>query len=972
MAGNIQLYAVAIAVDHTSGAGNGTFGACTQSAYGNYRIWEKLMKLIFFLPFLLIGITPVFAETGYDYFDVLNPDGTHTWSTHEPYLFDGDSWVPYIYSNGKVNTEGISVQLNSNGTYSLYKDDTLLLSDYIIAKYADISDLNTWTYPNTLNNDTPDISWNGSAFISSKLKSGVGLLDYKFVLIDGKWKTQLEATNLSALTTKAFGFDEIFDLKTDVIDFGNQQRNLDNFNGTTFNKAWLIANKGKVINFLNGLGFDFDKGFDDLYSVTVYDTGVNKSRLVFDYRTSTPLLPNEKLVIDPTVGYTAGTWKRYNSVLTSGGDTNCALLAVDEADYNNQGVLRSDNTGGRCQAYTFVNNISSLPTTVTVTSATIRFDVSAVSSPNACDVFAITTANPDSAAKATVWADIFAGNQYVTDSTTCDSTGNDKTVVLSSLANTDIRNLRLASTQNFTFSMVEGNWDAISGTSETTLNLATGSVDLEIVYSVASPPDRINDLTYANLSTNALDLLWTQPNLNGGNLTNYLINYTTPFGNPQTFLANTTNTYYNVTGLIHGTDYSFRVSALTEAGYNATGNILNVTTTSTTYSNPPTLTAFGPSSASTQINLEFPGSTMNNINGYRIQRETPIGAGWVNLGTGNTSSSLTYYNDTGLSSNVIYNYRVYAMNGSGISTVSNEYDMTTFHLPDAVTDLDGSATDLSTIDLSWSAPTSYAPEIIGYMINGTTPTGEPVDVLNANTGSASTTATAFNLLIGQEYSFRVSPITVHGYNGSGNIWNGSTLETFVIGDLSSPDVTNDDDFSIFFDRTDVNSSAIQLDVTYPNSYDLSCDFSYKYARTNQTYTGLTTVPNGTDNQVATFTLINATGDLVQVRCWDVLTGDESIYVITITDFPFLQYVNNLRNGEYGTFFQIGAFDGVMLVVIFLGMIGLNRTTPIVGITFVVITTFALSYFGFITYPVIMYPALIMMIVWAFVTTRKDD
>jgi len=392
----------------------------------------------------------------------------------------------------------------------------------------------------------------------------------------------------------------------------------------------------------------------------------------------------------------------------------------------------------------------------------------------------------------------------------------------------------------------------------------------------------------------------------------------------------------------------------------------------TTYSGVQPTNLVASSNSATQINLQWTIGAMENINGYKIERETPTGSGWAVI-VANTTNTNNYYNNTGLTSNILYNYRIYSLNGTpGISTASNTYQMTTFHLPDAVTDLTGIASDFSTIELSWSAPTSYAPAITGYMINGTTPTGEPVDILNANTGTTATTASALNLLIGQEYSFRVSAITVHGKNATGNIWNGSTIQTFVIGNLTSPDVENTNDFSIFFDRTDLNSSAIQLNVTYPNSYNLSCDFDYKYARTNQTYSGLTTVPDGTDDQTATFVLINATGDLVQVRCWDVTTGDESTYVITITDFPFLQQVNALRNGEYGTFFQIGAFDGVMLIVIFLGMIGLNRTTPIVGIIFVVITTFAMSFFGLITYPVIMYPALILMIVWAFVTTRKDD
>lgn len=931
----------------------------------------------FLLPFLLVAGIGTWHDsfaleviTGYNYFDVKNPDGTRTWTNHEPYVFDGNNWVPYIQTGNTIHTDLASVTLNDDGSFVWDGKFT----DTIIAKYSDVTDQVIWTYPNTLNNDTPDISWDGSAFVSSKVKAGIGQLDYKYILNNGKWKTHLEATNLSPLNTKVFGFDQIIDLQSDSIKFNGVTRNLDNFNGTTFDKNWLDANKGKVIDLLTGVNFDFDLGYENLYSVTVYDTGVNSSRLVFDYRTNEILLPGQTLIIDPTFGYATGNM--YNAYLAANAATTCATTGLQINGNELTPVYRpSSGVSDNCRVSAFEVDISSIPDTTTIVSSVrFKYDVDTeVGDIGTCKFTSVTGTQPSSRASnpanaLALFSDVFSSPTTYVANATCNTVANDYTYDLGGSAAADV------------LSQLIDDWfvvgiSASSMTRDATTsyfqNNPTTDFELEIVYSEVPPPDRINDLTYANLSTNSLDLLWTQPALNGGNLTNYLINYTTPWGNPQTFLANTTNTYYNVTSLTFGSDYSFRVSALTEAGYNATGNILNVTTTSTTYVTPPVLTAFGPSSALTQINLEFPSSTMQNINGYRIQRETPITTGWVTI-VSNTTNTNTFYNNTGLTANIIYNYRVYALNGTGISTASNTYAMTTFHLPDAVTTLTGTPTDLSTIDLSWTAPTSYAPAILGYMINGTTPTGDPVDVLNSNTGTAATTATALNLLIGQEYSFRVAPITVHGLNASGNIWNGSTVQTFVIGNLSSPDVTNDDDFSIFFDRTDLNSSAIQLDVTYPNSYNLSCDFSYKYARINQTYSGLTTVPNGTDNQVATFTLINATGDLVQVRCWDVLTGDESKYVITITDFPFLQQIQSLRNGDYGTFFQIGAFDGVMLIIIFLGMVGLNRTTPIVGIVFVVITTLVMSYFELITYPVIMYPALIMMIVWAFVTTRKDD
>jgi hypothetical protein len=292
--------------------------------------------------------------------------------------------------------------------------------------------------------------------------------------------------------------------------------------------------------------------------------------------------------------------------------------------------------------------------------------------------------------------------------------------------------------------------------------------------------------------------------------------------------------------------------------------------------------------------------------------------------------------------------------------------------PNPVTDLTGQGdAALSTINLSWTAPDVFGT-ILGYMINFTTPVGDPTIIYVNDTGTTDVTAQVLNLIIGNEYSFRVSPWTLYGTNSSGNIWNGTTSFLLPIGDLPSGDVTNTDDFQIFFDRTDINATSLFLNVTYSDTYNLNCDFSYKLARTNQTYSNLTSTVVSADEIMSSFLLVNATDDIIHVTCWDTVTGDESDYVITITDFPLLQQIQNLRNGTYGTYFQIGAIDGITLIALFLAMIGFNRTTPVVGIIFMAIAIFTLSWFEIITYPVIMYPALALLVVWGFISTRKDD
>lgn len=320
----------------------------------------------------------------------------------------------------------------------------------------------------------------------------------------------------------------------------------------------------------------------------------------------------------------------------------------------------------------------------------------------------------------------------------------------------------------------------------------------------------------------------------------------------------------------------------------------------------------------------------------------------------------------------IYDFMIFntALNQNAVTQLYNNYLYAGFSWPpDPVTDLTYANLEQTSVDLIWTQPDLHDGILVNYRVNYTTPYGTPSTFL------ANTTNTYLNvtgLTDDTPYSFRVKPLSQFGYPAGGNILNVTTDDFLVIGNLTNPDIANTDDFQIFFERDDLNATALRLNVTYSDTYDLSCNFAYQLARTNNTYSNLANVIVDAENVESSFLLINATGDIINVRCYDEITGDESFYVITITDFPFLQQIDNLRNGTYGTAFQFGAIDGVILVVLILSMIGFNRTNPAAGVIFLVITVGVLSYFGIITYPIIMYPALALLVLWAVITTRKDD
>jgi uncharacterized protein (TIGR02145 family) len=97
--------------------------------------------------------------------------------------------------------------------------------------------------------------------------------------------------------------------------------------------------------------------------------------------------------------------------------------------------------------------------------------------------------------------------------------------------------------------------------------------------------------------------------------------------------------------------------------------------------------------STTQINLSWTDNSTNET-GFKIERKTGTGT-YAFVGT--TAVDITTYNDTGLTPNTTYSYRVYSNNAVGNSlTYSNELSLTTTSST-SVTDVDGNMYQLVTI-----------------------------------------------------------------------------------------------------------------------------------------------------------------------------------------------------------------------------------------------------------------------------------
>lgn len=116
------------------------------------------------------------------------------------------------------------------------------------------------------------------------------------------------------------------------------------------------------------------------------------------------------------------------------------------------------------------------------------------------------------------------------------------------------------------------------------------------------------------------------------------------------------------------------IDALTGWAVGDNGAIIKTTTGGETAPRAPiNLTAFGVSSS--QINLNWIDSSNNELR-FKIERSTNAGANWLLIDS--VAANVVSYNNTGLTPNTIYHYRIYAVNAAGNSPFSNTAFDTTF------------------------------------------------------------------------------------------------------------------------------------------------------------------------------------------------------------------------------------------------------------------------------------------------------
>ncbi len=300
----------------------------------------------------------------------------------------------------------------------------------------------------------------------------------------------------------------------------------------------------------------------------------------------------------------------------------------------------------------------------------------------------------------------------------------------------------------------------------------------------ATRPAAPTGLTATAAGQTTINLSWTAPtNTGGAAITGYRIevspNGTSNWTNQQ---ANTrlTRTSYSHTELSAGETRHYRVSAINSVGTGAASNVASATTSTPTITAPAAPTGLTATAAGqTTINLSWTAPTTTggaDITGYQIEVSPNGTTNWTNQ-QANTGSPATSYSHTGLSAGTTRYYRVSAINSAGTGAASNVDDASTDAAtrPAAPTGLTATAAGPTTINLSWTAPTTTGgAAITGYRIevspNGTSNWTN----LQANTGSPATSYSHTGLSAGTTRYYQISAINSAGTGTASNVASATT------------------------------------------------------------------------------------------------------------------------------------------------------------------------------------------------------
>lgn len=918
----------------------------------------------------------VTLEKGKDYtrqyMGTQNGEYIYKWtSTPEKILYD-DQYHDYILTETATEIKVETLNLGSfvfdkvTCSYDLYNPGFIDELNAPVAKNISwtvkgkAATASTWSNLNSINSATCNVSLsqggNDIRIIGERsTSSGTFQIVLEYNSYTGIKETMRGYNNNPAWNNHNIGFTETFEVPR-IIQFGNKTYDLANYNGTTFGRTWIENNQAKLIHLSDKMFYDFGIGYDNLDSVKVSWDG-STAKLSMNYLFVDDIMPYQSwFEVDPTFSQT-GTW--YRVLTTSGAGASCPGAPYSNSTTQNVPVLSdSDDAGGVCGRGGFKYILTTIPDAVTILDVDFNLTGTAIENGGGnCNLGYVSTWQPDRTA-AQQWTDIGSMSNYLTNNALCTS-ATFQSFDLGAQAVTDVQN-SLAS--NKYVLGLKFTTETRSSVADTRFSHSGGA--LTIVY-VSGPPNPASNFN-ADPQARKVQYTWTASGTSdvtgyylGRSLNNVTFTNKTSVGLVTSYL----DTAYYRPGLV------YYVNITATNGLNSTSVYDSFTMDD--YPGAPenfyrTLTS------ATAVKLNWSPPTDDggsSVTGYRVEASTSyLCTGFSTLVNHTTDLN---YNHTALATGQQYCYRVAAWNGVGMGDYTST--LLRFDLPDPINDLVISAVGLTNIDIAWSTPNLNGGTLSGYQINYTTPSGTPLTIISNNTLSVLTSYSVTGLQQDTAYCFRVAAWTQYGTDTDGNIECTTTyvLANFTIGffDVNS---TNPEQVPIRYERSELNSTATNVKVIYPNTADLDCLLDFSFAQSQSSYENITGSTYDTDQDYEDFVFANSGNDVITIDCTNANNNDTARYVVTQNgSFELLNMIQNFRSGEYGTMGMIGSLDLITVLVVIISMIGFNRVSGQVGIIFNIFFIGAMAYLEIIDFDWVWLPALVLIAMVVILSTRKD-
>jgi len=289
-------------------------------------------------------------------------------------------------------------------------------------------------------------------------------------------------------------------------------------------------------------------------------------------------------------------------------------------------------------------------------------------------------------------------------------------------------------------------------------------VSIVPTVSLTLPSAPLNLIATASIYTgNSVTLVWNTPaNIGSSAVLSYLVEYKlASSGIWSLFTNNSLTTTSNVTGLVAGSLYNFRVSAVNSAGAGSFATVSETPAVSPTAASA--VNSLVATRGAGSIILAWLPPTSNGsatITSYYVYQKLTASSTWSLLTTSQVSPTYTI---TGLTAGSSYDFKVQANNGLVLGTGS-EVTSSPFDLPSApITPLATKDTNLiSSITLSWGNPANNGGSLVtSYQIQKKLTSSSTWSTVAANNLSNSIIVTGLDG--NTSYDFSITPVSSAGY-----------------------------------------------------------------------------------------------------------------------------------------------------------------------------------------------------------------